>query len=224
MFTLEVSEKHESCVLCSDLHCEEESECWQLQAVLNFAANEKVDCLLILGDLFDRLHYRLPAEELKKHFEKLTGEAELPRYVYYTTSLSSHDPILPAPAKLKLKSSELLAVPGVLRLRVGGHSVCGLHGDLVVSSGVLAFLLNKLASAASRELLLEEIAKRRFCSNREWVFAGHTHLPGLDPVRRLGNPGSWKATWSGKIPYWKPSSFSVIKVSANEVKLLRVRL
>lgn len=177
--------------------------------------------MLILGDLFDRLHYRLSPKELRGYFEALTGEMKLPRYVYYTTSLSSHDPILTAPVKFELKSSEVLVVPGVLRLHVDGHDLCGLHGDLVVSSGVLALLLNKLASAMSRELLLEEIAKRRFCRSWEWVFAGHTHVPGLDPVRKLGNPGSWKAAWGGRLPYWKPPSFTLIEVAADGVRLLR---
>lgn len=222
MFVVKVPERHRRCVVCSDLHCIEGSKCWQLQMVLAAVLAEDTDCLLILGDLFERLHYELTPEELKKHFEKLTGGTRLPSHVYFATSLSSHDPILPAPVRFELNSSEILAVPGVIHLHAGGHDICGLHGDLVVSSGVLAYLLNRLASMAGKKLLLEEISKQRFCRDSEWVFTGHTHVPGLDTARKLGNPGSWKIAWKGGLPYWKTPSFTLIKVSDSEVRLLRV--
>lgn len=222
MYTLEVSHNYESCLVCSDLHCDEKKECWQLRRVLSAAVSERVDCLVILGDLFDKLHRRIPASDLRGHLQRIIGDAELPRRVYYVTSLSSHDPIIPFPVELEVGFSRFLIVPGVIHLDVNGHEICGLHGDLVVSSGVLAYLMNKTASMTARKLLLEEIAKKKFCKSYEWTFTGHTHLPGIDWERKLGNAGSWKVSWHGSLPYWKPPSFTVIKVSSGEVKILRL--
>ena len=180
-------------------------------------------CLIVLGDMFDKLHRRTSSEELRRHLLQAVSGTELPESLYYTTSLSSHDPVFEEPFELSLNGASLLVVPGLLQLEVEGHELCALHGDAVARSGVLAYALNAAAAAAGRPLLLEEVAKRRFCAPQAWLLAGHTHIPGLDPERRLGNPGSWKLYWGSGLRYWRPASFGVIVITRSGVRLLRPR-
>jgi len=172
----------------------------------------------VLGDMFDDLHRRMHPREFRRYVLQAVHSAEFPETVYYTTSLSSHDPVFEEPFELYLDSANLLVIPGLLRIGVGGHAVCALHGDVVVRSGVLACAINATAAAAGRPLLLEEIAKRRYCSPGAWLLAGHTHIPGLDTGRRLGNPGSWKASWTIGLRYWRPPSFGAILITRSGVR------
>jgi len=209
------------CLAVSDTHCPAGTRCPQLLGAIELVERLGLDCLIVLGDMFDDLHRRMQPRGLRKYFLRAVGSALLPGAIYYTTSLSSHDPVFDECFELSLDGSSLLVVPGVLQLEVEGHMLCALHGDAVVRSGVLAYAVNTAASAAGRSLLLEEIAKRRYCSPRAWLLAGHTHIPGLDAKRMLGNPGSWKFYWSFGLRYWRPPSFGAILITRSGVRLLR---
>ena len=179
-----------------------------------------LECLIVLGDMFEDLHRRVRPGDLRRYFLRAVNGVELPEMLYYTASLSSHDPIFDEPLELRLNGAGLLVVPGVLQLKVEGHLLCALHGDAVVRSGVLAYAVNRVAAAAGRPLLLEEVAKRRYCSPEAWLLAGHTHIPGLDAVRRLGNPGSWKLYWGFGMRYWRHPAFGAVLVDRSGVRLL----
>ena len=189
-------------------------------SVLRLTKHLGLGCLILLGDMFEDLHRRVRPEDLRRYLLRAVDGAELPEVLYYTTSLSSHDPIFDEPLELHLNGVSLLVVPGVLQLKVEGHPLCALHGDAIVRNGVLAYTVNTVAAAAKRPLLLEEIAKRRYCSPEAWLLAGHTHIPGLDSVRRLGNPGSWKLYWVFGIRYWRSPVFGAILVERSGVRLL----
>jgi len=208
----------EKALLFSDIHCRTGGVCDPLMKLLNVASKESIDCLIILGDLFDDLHERMDSMTLKREMLQLGFKEYRGRHILYTPSSSSHDPIV-GKSEFELNGVKV-CVNKVIKASLGDLNLCLTHGDMLVPNGAVAYAINAVSALAGKSLLLEELTKRRICSSSAWFFMGHTHIPGLDPARRLGNPGSWRREWRGRVPYWRRPSNSAILYEGKRFRLV----
>ncbi|QOJ78478.1 metallophosphoesterase family protein [Infirmifilum lucidum] len=205
-------------LIFSDTHCKRGRPCSPVLEVLGAAKEENVDCIAILGDLFDDFHVDVDPATLALEMARLGFSTYSPRYVLYTPSLSSHDPIL-GEAEFNLGGT-VIHVARVINIGLGGEEVCLTHGDIVVPNGAIAYFVNRTMAILGKSLFLEEQARKRLCGRSSWLFMGHTHIPGLDHERRLGNPGSWRATWHSRMPYWRRPSNSFVLYDGKRFRLV----
>ncbi len=211
----------DSVLVCSDLHCPHGRRCPQLAAAAETARRLSAQCLALAGDLFDDLHEPIDAERLAAEVEAILGGEETPGLIVYTTSLSSHDPLLPRPVETRIGGSTLVAVPGLAVIPVAGKRLCVLHGDLAVANGAVAHLVNRAAALLGRPLYLEHRLREWLCPNGLLV-AGHTHIPGVSgPV---ANPGSWRSLWLLGLPYWRRPSRTCVYVDRGGMRLVEAQV
>ncbi len=205
-------------LIFSDTHCKTGRLCGPVLKILNTAREEDVDCVAILGDLFDDLHVRVGPAMLVSEMARLGFNKYSPKYILYTPSSSSHDPIL-GEAELNLGGTTI-HVARVINIELGGENVCLTHGDVAIPNGAIAYFVNKAAAVLGKSLFLEEQTRKKLCVKNGWFFMGHTHIPGLDHERKLGNPGSWRAEWHARLPYWRSPSNSFILYDGKRFRLV----
>jgi UDP-2,3-diacylglucosamine pyrophosphatase LpxH len=206
----------ERAVMVSDLHCKPGS--CKVGEIAGLAAREGAS-LVILGDLFDDLHREVGDDELERALRAVfRGVAGLE--IYYVTSGSSHDPILKRETHLRLESLSVHVYPRALIARVGRLRMFLTHGDLALRNGAHAFLVNVAAMTLGKRLYLEKALKKKLRLPSDWwLVMGHTHIPGIDREARVANTGSWKASWSFNLPYWRPPSNTYIIVENGAIEL-----
>lgn len=146
------------------------------------------EVVVITGDLFDDQYRQVSLDEATKLFKKALDILSIrPREVYISLSASSHDPQLPGPLSVKVEGVEVVAYNGPLYIE-GEVKVVATHGDQVIHSGVLAYFVDLLDRGK-----IGRVLKQRLGLDREvWLVYGHSHVPHVDPVKRILNPGSWK--------------------------------
>lgn len=207
-------------LLVSDIHAEFGDS--EIALVTRLAAEVGANSLVVLGDLFDDMHYAVTMDELGRALRAIFREKTLSELkVYYVTSLSSHDPILGEELRICLGSARVHLYPGALIAQIGRKVAFLTHGDVIMRNGAHAFAVNLLAEMFGKTLYLEKkLRKALRLPDSWWLFMGHTHLPGLDPAFKVGNTGSWRSKWVSGVPYWRPPSRTAIYVGENEVRLL----
>jgi len=203
-------------VAVSDLHIGSRRNA-PLEYIGRLARLENADSLAVLGDLFDDLHRTLDLDELERWLGLAARVLELPRglEVYCTLSKSSHDPILSEDVvELEVGGAKFVLTHRPMRALVGGLVCYMIHGDAIVSNGVLAYALEIAGEIAGVECMLERAARRSLgVGEEDWLFMGHTHRPVLDSERKIANPGSWKI-------YWRKSRSAAILAKRGEVDLV----
>ena len=94
-----------------------------------------------------------------------------------------------------------------------------IHGDIIVKSGALAFLINYVAKLLGNNLFLEKMFRQKIKLGAEWLVAGHTHLSGIDLKEKIVNLGSWKKHWFRNLPYWRKSKPLILVIGEKGLKL-----
>lgn len=207
-------------VFCSDLHCRAGRPCPQLRIILRIAQLLHADCLVVAGDLFEDLHYKINYYRLLQELRKIGLEGTQPLQIIYTPSRSSHDPkVEDVPTNL---GNSTLLLARIARIPLSREQVVVTHGDFIITNGAIAHLFNKTAWIMGRSLFLEEITKKELGIEKEWFIMGHTHIPGIDVKRKIGNTGSWKTKWRNEIPYWRKPSRTLIFYDGKSFKMLKV--
>ncbi|AKG38129.1 hypothetical protein MA03_00840 [Infirmifilum uzonense] len=173
---------------------------------------------MVAGDLFEDLHYRISTYQLKFEILKLGLPTELPPLIIYTPSFSSHDPIVDE-GSINLGRSRIY-IRRVAHIQLGDDEVVVTHGDIGIANGAIAHLVDRVGSLVGRKLLVEEKVKEKLNLRNQWLIMGHTHIPGLDTTRRIGNPGSWKSAWGKWLPYWRKPTYSLIFYDGKSFRLV----
>ncbi|ABL77537.1 metallophosphoesterase family protein [Thermofilum pendens] len=214
----------EKALFASDTHCRRGRKCRALEILASIAEREGAECLFVAGDLFDNFHFKASRRLLIEEFSKIIDVERLPAVFAASLSSSSHDPLLDSPLEEIIDGKRLLFSNGAVEVQVGGRQFIVIHGDRLVGSGVLAFLLNFVAERLGRKLYLEEAHRRVLGLGDEWLVMGHTHIPGIDREKRLVNLGSWKTSWKGGLPYWRKAKPTVLLVDDNGLRLEEVSI
>ncbi|MEM0468949.1 MAG: metallophosphoesterase [Pyrobaculum sp.] len=146
------------------------------------------DVVVIAGDLFDDQFRKVSVDEATRLFKKAIEILSIkPRELYISLSSSSHDPQLPGPFSAKIENIEVVAYNGPLVIENKVKAVVT-HGDQIVQSGVLAYFIDLVNRGRVGRL----IKKRLGLGRDTWLIYGHSHVPYVDSVWRILNPGSWK--------------------------------
>jgi len=207
-------------VMASDLHCRP-GRC-RAPLLARLARILGAESLIVLGDLFDDMHRLVSPEELRRALKCAFGDTG-GLEVYYVTSGSSHDPILPRDLHFEAGGLRVHAYPGPLVARVDGVWAFLTHGDIALRNGAHAFLVNVAAAARGVRLYLEKRLRRALrLPPSWWLIMGHTHIPGMDRSARVANTGSWRELWVAGLPYWRPPSNTFILVEGGELRLARL--
>ncbi|MEZ0346645.1 MAG: hypothetical protein ABWK01_08855 [Infirmifilum sp.] len=207
-------------LICSDLHCRSGRHCYQFKLIIEALLHLKGDCLVIAGDLFEDLHYHINNTRFIQELQKL-GFPENPNFeTVFTPSFSSHDPLLNE-GSISVGSGNI-HVRRVARINTGEEKIVVTHGDIILPNGAAAYLVNRIGNILGKKLLLEDKLKHKIGVRDEWFVMGHTHIPGLDPLRKLGNPGSWKFEWRGGVPYWRKPTRTFLFYNSKRFRLLRL--
>ncbi|MCC6002849.1 MAG: metallophosphoesterase family protein [Thermofilum sp.] len=205
-------------LVVSDLHCRRGSRCVHLDSLITYARRKGVDCVVIAGDLFDDFHQRASPSLFLSELNKICDVARLPRKTMIVLSGSSHDPKLGSFLAYLRGGKTLLVTRQILVVKTPPAKLVVLHGDLIVKSGALAFIINYFAKLCGRELLLEENFKRKIQLNEGLLVVGHTHVVGADFEKGVVNLGSWKRHWFRNIPYWRRTKPGVLLVDEKGLK------
>jgi len=208
-----------SALMTSDMHCKKGSKCPQLEAIARTASKLGTECLVVAGDLFDDFHEEADAELFFKEFGKICSIESLPAKTIIVLSGSSHDPILD---KLFVKTTSgktLLVTRQITPLYTPKGKVVVIHGDIIIRSGALAFIINYLAKILGQNLFLERKFREKIRLESGWLVAGHTHIYGVDAKEKIVNLGSWKKHWFKNLPYWRRSKPVVLVIGEKGLKL-----
>lgn len=173
-------------IIVSDLHLE--SNFRDLSCIGDFIDKNKISTLIFNGDVFDRKHKEIfQRDDFKKIEERLGIEnGSLKKLIYITAY--NHDPYLKEDfMEFKEGEKEFLVFGGLLKLKTSQDLFYIFHGDYITIAP-FPTLINKLSASLS----FEKLAKKIIGAKREdWLILGHSHLPGIDPERKIANPGSW---------------------------------
>lgn len=210
----------EPALLVSDIHCGCGS--CKVRNIAYLAAREGAS-LIVLGDLFDKLHTNLNKLTLERAlstaFKQVKGID-----VYYVISRSSHDPLLDDEMFFDLGRVRVHVYPSALVAQISGLRAFLTHGDLAMRNGAHAFIVNATAMLFGTKLYLEKRLREKLRLPQSWwLIMGHTHIPGIDHEAKVANTGSWRGTWVHGTPYWRPPSHTFILVERKCVKLLSAR-
>ena len=191
---------------------------------------ENIRNLIILGDLYDDLH--IPLSEkilcniLKRTFQPIANQVEK---IIYIISTASHDPIIQKEVikcslAYKEKTLDILVSSVPLVIKINNFTALLTHGEIAISNGAIAYLLNKIMEQSGNPLYIERLLKKKLNLNKNvWLIMGHTHIPGISYTARVANTGNWKKIWfTNKIPYWRTPSFTYILVKENNISLKRI--
>lgn len=213
--------KYRKSILVSDLHCRS-IPCDKVKLLAKLVKVERVECIFILGDLFDKYHRRVCGEELKVSLERLLEPIKNVDVVY-VTSRASHDPLIEEILEFKLNNSMVVVSPFLIRAYIGSEEFYLTHGDLAFPSGVVAYAVNTLMGYLGVKLYVEKKLKEKLSLPRNsWLIMGHTHIPGIDFENKVANTGSWKTKWFLDLPYWRPPSKTYIIVDNGVITLKNI--
>lgn len=151
-------------------------------------AGVETDVLAIAGDLFDDEHRRVGKEEAIGLFRRLLKALDVkPKLLIASLSSSSHDPLLGHFADV-IDGVEILACNCPINFTYKGERIVIAHGDIAVSDGFLAYLIDRLKPGTIGRLVRRKLK----LPGDTWLIYGHSHVPYLDTRERLLNPGAWK--------------------------------
>jgi len=224
----ELYEKSDKCIIASDLHCKE--ECNALCTLINIAIENKIGVMVIIGDLFDKMHFPCSCEYVFSKIKDLIRRCHPNSIVrntlkiLYLTSRSSHDPILDRDCEIifSLNSIDftLTILTHPVYIILNGTRLFLTHGEIFVKNGAAAFILNVFAKVLGTDLFLEKTLKRKLkLAENTWLVMGHTHIPGIDYQYRVANTGGWRRVWKQGIPYWRKAYNTYILVEKGKLKL-----
>lgn len=211
-----------SSIIISDLHCYHGKPCRSFIKVLKIADLFDADCLVIAGDLFDDLYKELDPRQVTRHLRIIAGGRRLPRKIIYVLSSSSHDPRIKENSSLQLDESTIYLCKRHCIAEIGETRTCIVHGDIFLRNGAIAHLYNLLSTLKGATLLMERKIRKMLGKECEWLIAGHTHIPGIDPKSKVANPGTWKEKWFFGLPYWRRPSNTFIYFNGEKISLFKV--
>jgi len=141
----------------------------------------------ITGDLFEDQYRPVGREEAIRLIAKAMDMLGLrSAQLYIAFSSSSHDPQLPGPLWEKINGVEVYAFNGDIFIE--DSEVVVTHGDSVVKSGVVAYLVERVDRGRIGRVLRRRLSLR----DGVWIAYGHSHVPHVDLGQRILNPGPWK--------------------------------
>ena len=208
-------------ILLSDIHCPR-GHCPLGGEIAEIVQEEEVECVFVLGDLFENFHIEAEESEVISAVQSvLKPILRKVKTLVYITSSSSHDPIVKGAIQSTIDNTTIIVSPTPLKVRVGNITLYLTHGDIAVTNGAVAFVINKVyALLRNEDLHLEKELKTRMnIPSESWLIMGHTHVPGIDYTHKVANAGSWKTSWKWGIQYWKPSSRTYILIKNDKVEL-----
>jgi len=142
---------------------------------------------VITGDLFEDQYKPVGREEAIRLIAKAMDVLGLrPAQLYIAFSSSSHDPQLPGPLWENINGVEVYAFNGDIFIE--DVEVVVTHGDSVIKSGVLAYLVERVDRGRIGRVLRRRLGLR----DEMWIAYGHSHVPHVDLSQRILNPGPWK--------------------------------
>ncbi len=203
-------------MVVSDLHCR--GHCPTFATLLRCAVKAGVDAIIVAGDLVNDGRRLSLEEALRDLASAAPSGAPL---VVYVTSRASHDPLIEGVKAVKLGPLRILAVPVPARFSVGGLKVYVTHGDTVVRSGLVAFLLAYALLAIGIRMGFEKIARAKAAVSRSgWLVLGHTHIGGVDEEYRVANAGGWRVEWGKGLKYWRRATLTALLIDEKGVRIL----
>ncbi len=215
----ETNTSYRNAIIVSDIHCRRGTVCKVLECIVDYAKKNGFECIIVIGDLFEDFHEKVSFESLSRELRSILPEDSYK--LVYTTSRSSHDPLIEKKYSLNIGEITVDIYPGPLILKVAGIKLYLLHGDSIVPNGVVAHAVNRLATYLGIHLFLEKLVRKKARIRDGWVIMGHTHIPGIDYEKGVANTGAWKNMWVAGIPYWrKPSGTMIIVNTDGNVKLV----
>ncbi len=222
-----LNDKIDSSIIVSDLHCT--NECKPLCRILEISQKNSVGTIIIIGDLFDDMHFNVSCKvviaRIKKYLSKCIENLPVNIEIIYVTSRASHDPILQnnCVEKIKINGKQvyLKFFNSPIIAKIDKYKVFLTHGEIIVKNGAIAFLVNNIMRRLGMELFLEKMLRKKLGLDDEtFLVMGHTHIEGIDLRHLVANTGSWKEKWRGKISYWRKPRKSFILIKDGTLKLL----
>ena len=186
--------QQEKIMIVSDLHIY--NNLLERPLFLKALNKERPSILIINGDLFEKMHFKVSERHLKSILVKIFKKNNS-KIIFYVISSSSHDPIVDKRViTIKLNSKLIYVINGALELSSNSLKIFLTHGDYICKNGFIAGLISVFLKKLGVNLFLEKRLRYLLKLDKNtWLIIGHTHIPGINYSLRIANTGTWKSYW-----------------------------